>query len=192
MKDFIFVIGPSGVGKSTLSRGLFAHYRGAYAEMSMVPEFEVIAGEDPGMFEEKVCWECCVAQLKKFHELGIRNIISGDFDDLRTADIPVVFKGYHYITLKLVCSDGQQNLEQMKHRESGLIDFALLEKSAKKIMKRPLLVNEVQIDVAGKSPDEVLAEAVEVIEHTESRLDYEYEKPPKEWFYSWVHSNGLR
>ena len=35
MRDFIFVIGASGVGKSTLSQKLFEHYQGAYAEMSM-------------------------------------------------------------------------------------------------------------------------------------------------------------
>ena len=81
MRDFIFVIGASGVGKSTLSQKLFEHYQGAYAEMSMVPEFCVPPNVDGGVFEELVCWECCVAQLKKFNELGIKNVISGDFDD---------------------------------------------------------------------------------------------------------------
>ena len=28
MKDFIFIIGPSAVGKSTLAKGLFEHYKG--------------------------------------------------------------------------------------------------------------------------------------------------------------------
>jgi len=44
MRDFIFIIGPSGVGKTTLSKGLFEHYKGAFAEMSMVPEFGVPEG----------------------------------------------------------------------------------------------------------------------------------------------------
>ena len=143
MRDFIFIIGPSGVGKTTLSKGLFEHYRGAYAEMSMVPEFGVPEGVDAGSFEENVCWECCVAQLKKFHELGIKNVISGDFDDLRTRDIP-------------------------------------------------LLVNEFEIDVAGKNPEQVLQEAIVLIDTAETKTEYTYEKPPKEQFYSWVYSNGLR
>ncbi len=192
MRDFIFIIGPSGVGKSTLAKGLFQHYRGALAEMDMVPEFGIPEGVDPGIFEEKVCWECCVAQLKKFRELGIRNIVSGDFDDLRTADIPIAFKGYDYITIKLVCSDYRQNMEQMKNRGQGLIDFQLLQRSSEKINKRPLLVNEVLLDAAGKTPDEVLREAIALIEHTKTLREYEYQKPPKEWFYSWVMSNGLR
>jgi len=28
MKDYIFIIGPSGVGKTTLAKGLFEHYKG--------------------------------------------------------------------------------------------------------------------------------------------------------------------
>ena len=139
-----------------------------------------------------VCWECCVAQLKKFHELGIRNVISGDFDDLRTADIPVVFRGYDYITLKLVCSDYEQHYKQMKDRGNGLIDFELLRKSREKINKRPLLINEYEIDVAGKTMDMVRQEAIDLIDCAETVRDYVYVKPPKEWFYSWVFSNGLR
>lgn len=148
MRDFIFIIGPSGVGKTTLSKGLFEHYRGAYAEMSMVPEFGVPEGVDAGSFEENVCWECCVAQLKKFHQLGIKNVISGDFE--------------------------------------------LLEKMTKKIGSRPLLVNEFEIDVAGKPPEQVLQEAIVLIDTAETKTEYTYEKPPKEQFYSWVYSNGLR
>lgn len=192
MKDFIFIIGASGVGKSTLSKGLFEYYKGAYAEMNMVPEFGIPKNVEPGLFEEMVCWECCVAQLKKFNELGIMNIISGDFDDLRTADIPIVFKGYNYITLKLICSDFEQNYEQMKNRGNGLVDLELLEKSAKKINSRPLLINEVLIDVSGKACSQVLEEAIMLIEQTQSLTEYQYTKPAQDLFYSWVYANGLR
>lgn len=139
-----------------------------------------------------ICWECCVAQLKKFNELGIKNVISGDFDDLRTADIPIVFKGYNYITLKLICSDYQQHYNQMKNRENGLIDFNLLERSSMKINNRSLLVNEFAIDVAGKSVENVLYEAIDLIDNAKALLDYSYTKPSNDNFYSWIHSNGLR
>ena len=192
MKDFIFLVGPSGVGKSTLAQGLFAHYKGALAEMNQVPDFGIPENVDPGAFEERVCWECCVAQLKKFQELGIRYIVSGDFDDLRTRDIPAVFRGYSYITIKLICSDAKELRRRMEKREKGLVDFELQEKMAKKITERPLLVNEVLLDTAGKTQQQVLQEAIALVEQTECQMDYADQLPPKEWFYSWVFSNGLR
>ena len=59
-------------------------------------------------------------------------------------------------------------------------------------MKRNPLINEVEIDVAGKSIGEVLEHSINMIDTTPSCLDYEYEKLPKEMFYSWVFANGLR
>ena len=75
---------------------------------------------------------------------------------------------------------------------NGLIDYELQEKMNEKNIKRNPLVNEVEIDVAGKSIEEVLEQAISIIDTTTSLLDYEYTKPPKEMFYSWVFANGLR
>ena len=192
MRDFIFVTGPSGVGKSTLMRRLFDHYGGAYAEMHTVPEFTVPEGVDPGLFEEEVCWQCCKVQLDKFHELGLHPVISGDFDDLRTRDLPLAFKGSDFIILRLICHDYEENERRMLNRGKGLIDLDLLRGMHEKINSRPLMPNEVMLDTAGKSPDEVFSEAVSIIDHYITQKDYHYDRQPKELFYSWVKSNGLR
>ena len=192
MRDFIFIIGTSGIGKTTLGKGLFAHYNGAFVEQNMVPEFGIPKNVDEGVFEEKVCWECCVAQMMKFHEMGIKNIIGSDFDDLRTADIPEVFKGYNYITIKLICKDLSQLHNQMENRKNGLIDYELQRKCSDKVNKRPLLINEVEIDITNKTSQQVLDEAIKVIDNTETLIEYDYQKPKKDLFYSWVFSNGLR
>lgn len=42
--DFIFVVGASGIGKTTLCRNLYGHYRTAYMEQSQAPEFETLTG----------------------------------------------------------------------------------------------------------------------------------------------------
>ena len=81
----------------------------------------------------------------------------------------------------------------MKNRpNNGLIDYELQEKMNAKNRERVPLINEVELDVTGKSIEQVLKEAIEIIETTPSLLEYEYEKPPKEMFYSWVYANGLR
>ena len=193
MKDYIFIIGPSGVGKTTLAKGLYEHYKGVYFEQNMIPEFGIPDNVDEGKYEEEVLWESSIELLKYFHNKGIKNIIALDFNDLRTREIPILFKGTNYITLKLISSNYEQNKNQMLERgEKGLVDLELLEVSTKKIMNRGLLPNEVLIDVANKTKEEVLKEAISIIDSYESKLDYEYEKPDKELFYSWVQSDGLR
>ena len=194
-KDYIFITGASGIGKTTLANGLLEHYKTTCIEQNMIPEFISRDGIEPmtGELEELTCWENQVAMLMCFHKLGYKNIIATDIDDLRTADIPVVFKGTRFITIKLISSDLEQIKEQMKNRPyNGLIDYELQQKTNDKNLSRPPLVNEVEIDVAGKSIEQVLSEAIEIIDTTESVLDYEYKKLPKEMFYSWVFANGLR
>ena len=194
-KDFIFITGASGIGKTTLANGLLEHYKTTCIEQNMIPEFISRDGIEPmtGELEELTCWENQVAMLKCFHNLGYKYIIATDIDDLRTADIPVVFKGTKFITIKLVSTDLDQIREQMKNRpNNGLIDYELQQKTNDKNLMRQPLINEVEIDVAGKSIEQVLAEAIEIIDTREPDLEYEYEKPPKEFFYSWIFSNGLR
>ena len=195
MKDFIFITGASGIGKTTLANGLLGHYKTTCIEQNMVPEFISRDGREPmtGELEELTCWENQVAMLMSFHRLGYKNIIASDIDDLRTADIPIVFRGTDFITIKLICSDIHQIQEQMRNRpNNGLIDFELQKNMNEKNIKRNPLINEVEVDIAGKSIEEVLKQSINIIETTPACLDYEYTKPPKEEFYSWVYANGLR
>lgn len=162
-KDYIFIIEPSAVGKTTLAKSLCEHYKGIYIEQNMVPEFNIQKNVDEGIFEEKICWENTLHQIKFFHNKGFKNIIALDFDDLRTREIPKIFKGTNFITLKLISSNPNQIKEQMikRHEEgTGLFDLGNIVKSNEVISKRPLLPNEQMIDVYGKSANDVLQEAI--------------------------------
>lgn len=195
MRDFIFIIGTSGVGKTTLAKGLLEHFGTTCVEQWMVPEFYSRDGAEKmtGELEELTCWENQVAMLMCFNRLGYKNVIASDIDDLRTGDIPTVFKGFDYVTLKLVCTDAEQLREQMKNRpNNGLIDYELQYKLNEKMMSRPLLVNETELDVTGLSAAEVLEKAIAIVGNAKTVAEYDYEKPPKEMFYAWVFANGLR
>ncbi|MBO5402561.1 MAG: hypothetical protein J6A85_05270 [Clostridia bacterium] len=195
MLDFIFIIGASGIGKSTLAQGLLNKYKTVVIEQNMVPEFISRDGSEEmtGELEELTCWENTKAMALCFRKLGYKNIIVSDLDDLRTADIPIDFKGYRYVTLKLVCSDVEQLKKQMRDRpEGGLIDYELQKKSNEKISSRDPLINEYVLDVTGLDISRVVEEAVHIIESSVPLTEYEYVKPEKGLFYSWVFSNGLR
>jgi len=193
--DFIFIIGPSAVGKTTLAKSLYQHYEGVYLEQSMVPEFVVPSdADDIGIYEEQLCWDNVLLQLKFFYERGLRNIVALDFDDIRTRELPHIFKGYRFITLKLVSNNTEQTRQQMIHRhnnEGGLFVPDYIERSNYVIKNRKLLPNEVQIDIAGKTKEEVLKEAISIIDNFEPLTDYQYELDDEHNYLSWVQSRML-
>jgi hypothetical protein len=193
--DFIFIIGPSAVGKTTLAKELYKHYNGVYIEQNMVPEFIIPDDvEDIGVYEERLCWENTLAQIKFFHDKGLKNIVALDFDDIRTRELPKIFRGFDFITLKLISSDINQIKQQMIHRnenEGGLFIPEYVERSNYVIKKRELLPNEVEIDVAGKSKEEVLTEAIGVIDAFKPEKDFVYELDDEHNYLSWVKSRKL-
>ena len=193
--DYIFIIGPSAAGKTTLAKGLFEHYHGVYFEQNMVPEFSIPEDvDDPGAFEEQLCWDNVLLQLRFFHDRGLKNIVGADFDDIRSRELPILFKGCDFITLKLVSGDPEQIRRQMIHRnahEGGLFapDYAVRANSV--IMARNLLPNEVMIDVAGKTKEEVLAEAISIIDRFHPAKEYDTGLDDEHHYISWVRSRGL-
>lgn len=190
--DYIFLIGPSAVGKTTLAKGLFAHYQGVYIEQNMVPEFAIPADtEDIGDYEETMCWENVLCQVDFFHRKGCRPIIALDFDDRRAREFPLLFKGSRFIILRLFSSDPEQILRQMIHRrdhEGGLFAPENVERSNAVISQRPLLPNEVRLDVAGKTPEAILDEAIQIIDSFAPAMAYAYELPGEDAYLSWVQS----
>ncbi len=194
MKDFIFIIGPSAVGKTTLAKQLYIHYNGVYIEQNMVPEFTIPNDvEDIGIYEEDLCFENTLMQINWFHEKGYKNIVALDFDDIRIRDFPNIFKGCNYIILRMISSNFEQIKNQMEERHSkgeGLYTPNSKGKSNEIIANRPLLPNEVIIDINGLSKEEVFQKAIELIDITESLLDYDYTPPSREHFRSWVKSKN--
>ena len=194
--DFIFIIGPSAVGKTTLAKELYKHYNGVYLEQNMVSEFIIPNDvEDVGIYEEQLCWENVLLQLKFFHDKGYKNIVSLDFDDVRAREFPLLFKGYNFIILRLVSSDTEQIRQQMIHRhnnEGGLYALEQIERSGQVIMSRPLLPNEVKVDVAGKCKEEVLKTAVDIIDSYKPLLDYDYQLDNERNYMSWVQNRNLK
>lgn len=193
--DFIFVIGPSAVGKTTLAKELYKHYKGVYIEQNMVPEFIIPKKvKDIGEYEEKLCWENTLTQIKFFYNKGLRNIVALDFDDIRARELPKIFHGHNFIIIRLVSSDTKQIKKQMEHRknnEGGLFRPEYIERSNSVIKSRKLLPNEVLVDIAGKNKDKVLAEVIKLIDKFKPLKKYTYKLDDKKHYLSWVQSRKL-
>lgn len=192
MHQIIFIDGFSGIGKTTLAKALHEKYKGVYIEQYMIPDFVTKDGKTniTGKEEDETLYALMVANIKEFAKLGYHNIIALDFNGIRLRDIPKDFMGYDYVILHLVCKNKQQNIVQMQNRGNGLIDIEMLEKDYKRAQKypRPKLPNEIEIDVTNKSKEEVFKAACENIDNFVSLLNYNYEKPNKECFGTWVQS----
>lgn len=196
MHQIIFIDGYSGIGKTTLAKKLHEYYKGVYIEQYMIPDFVTKDGktEITGKEEDETLYRLMVANIKEFASLGYKNIIALDFNEVRFRDIPQDFIGYDYIILHLVCSNIEQNVEQMKNRGKGLIDFNMLNDDYKRAQKypRPLLPNEIRIDVTNKNADEVFEIAKVELTKTKSLLSYNYVKPDKKCFGTWVQADQTK
>ena len=193
--DFIFVIGPSAVGKTTLAKELYQHYNGVYIEQNMVPEFIIPKNvKDVGIYEEQLCWENTLAQIKFFYDKGFKNIVALDFDDIRARELPKNFHGYNFIIIRLISSDPEQIKIQMEHRknnEGGLFRPEYIERSNSVIKNRKLLPNEIIVDIAGKNKDKVLTEVIKQIDNFNPDKNYSYELDDEKNYLSWVQSRKL-
>jgi GTPase SAR1 family protein len=193
--DFIFVIGPSAVGKTTLAKELYQHYNGVYIEQNMVPEFIIPKNvKDVGIYEEQLCWENTLAQIKFFYNKGFKNIVALDFDDIRARELPKIFQGYNFIIIRLISSDPEQIKIQMEHRknnEGGLFRPEYIERSNSVIKNRKLLPNEIIIDIADKNKDKVLTEVIKHIDNFNPDKNYSYELDDEKKYQSWVQSRKL-
>ncbi len=195
MVDFIFMTGPSAVGKTTLAGRLYRRLGGVYIEQNMVPDFVIpIWAKDEGVFEEQTCWGNLLRQAEYFRSLAFHNIIILDFDDLRTRDIPLIFKGQRFMILRLCSSNPEQIKVQMIHRAkagAGLYDLELAVRANEKMLERPLLPNERKLDISGKTPEQVLDEAAALAEAFEPQLDYNYLPDDAKNYMTWVKSKAV-
>lgn len=166
MPDFIFIAGAPGVGKSTLTKELHNQFKSPFFEFGWIPEFRT-RGEAEISYsdEEQLSFENLCLVLKNYAKHGFNNILVTDLEDKRILEIEKVFEELNYkiITLTIANEEELQSRILDKKRQNNFRDFDAAVMINKKILERPLLINEVRVDTTGKSAEEVLSEVKTIL-----------------------------
>jgi len=159
--NIIFIAGAPGTGKSTIAKLLQEKLRSPCFEFGWIPEFRFTGEKEiPYEEEEGIAFENLTLVLKNYAKHGFKNIIVTDLDDKRIPELQTVFAGYEYRLITLILSDEEELKKRVldETRSSGYRDWETALKIQKRILVRPLLSNEIRIDVSRKDRGTVLKE----------------------------------
>lgn len=194
--DYIFIIGPSAVGKTTLAKNLYMYFNGVYVEQANISDFVLPEGIiNPASYEEEVCWQLMLLQLEFYRSKGFKYVISLDYDDVRAREFPLLFRDYKYLILRMYSSDYRQILKQMEERHTngvGHYEPDYVQRANDIISKRSLLPNEVKLDIYNKTKIDVFNEAVKIINNFTPATDYTYNLAHEQDYLSWIPEKHLR
>lgn len=158
MKDFIFIAGAPGSGKSSVAKTLQEKLNCPLFEFGWIPEFRN-TGEKIISYteEESLAFENLVLVAKNYAKHGFKNVIITDLNNDYIEQLPSIFSDYDFkiYTLRL------QNKETLKQRVlegSRSSEYRDWEKALEindLLQKRPAFQNEVFIDIDGRSVETI-------------------------------------
>ncbi len=166
MKDFIFIAGAPGIGKSTLAKLLQGRLGTPMFEFGWIPEFRY-TGEKEILYEEEesIAFENLTMVLQNYCKHGFKNIIVTDLEDKRIQRLDTVFCHNTYLLCTLFTEDEMLLKGRVldESRSSKYRDWEESIKINRGIITRSLLPNERRIDVAHLDERELLEVLVNLI-----------------------------
>ncbi|PIS05273.1 MAG: hypothetical protein COT81_02005 [Candidatus Buchananbacteria bacterium CG10_big_fil_rev_8_21_14_0_10_42_9] len=165
MKDFIFIAGAPGSGKTTISKllaeklGSFVIDFGKLREFHLKPDWSNESAE-----EEEMSFENLIFILKNYNQRGYKNVIVNDLQDFRIQQIPKLLSKINFVIFSLIVNDNAELKKRIEsERESG---YKNVEKALKwngELTKRPEIKNEYKIDNTTNAPQETLTKLLPLL-----------------------------
>lgn len=159
MKQFVFIAGAPGSGKSTIAAALQKRLNSPLFEFGWIPEFQN-RGDTLMTYveEEALAFENLTLVAKNYAKHGFKNVIITDLNNKYIEQLDEIFGDYDYslFTLRL------QNDEVLKarvldeSRSSGYRNWEEALAINESLLNREAFANEVFIDAENQSVDKVV------------------------------------
>lgn len=158
MKDFIFIAGAPGSGKSTVAEALQEKLDSPLFEFGWIPEFRNKGEETIGYREEEsFSFENLVLVAKNYTKHGFKNVIITDLNNDYIEKLPEIFDEYDYAiyTLRLEDEDILKSRVMDETRSSGYRDWQKALEINRGLQNRQAFSGETFVDIGSRSAEEV-------------------------------------
>jgi broad-specificity NMP kinase len=166
MKDFIFIAGAPGLGKSTIAKALQQKLDCPLFEFGWIPEFRNTGERELTYTEdEALAFENLVLVAKNYAKHGFKNVIITDLNNNFIERLPHIFSSYDFAIYTLRLNDEQLLKERVMDgsRSSEYRNWEEAQAINKALQSRPLFAGEMFIDVDGRSVKDVVHEILDGI-----------------------------
>lgn len=164
MKQFIFIAGAPGSGKSTVAKELQKRLDCPLFEFGWIPEFQNKGNKKLTYTEEEdFSFENLVLVAKNYAKHGFKNVIITDLNNKFIEKLPNIFRDYDFVILTLRLKDEEvlKNRVLDENRTSGYRNWEESLEINKSLNNRKRLQNEVFIDIDTQSVDQVADDILE-------------------------------
>lgn len=161
MKDFIFIAGAPGSGKSSVAKVLQEKLNSPIFEFGWIPEFRNTGSKVISYTEEEsLAFENLVLVAKNYAKHGFKNVIITDLNNDYIERLPHIFGNYDFAIYTLRIND-QAILKRRildQNRSSEYRDWGKASKINEALQNRQPFQNERFIDVTEQSIENVAAQ----------------------------------
>ena len=166
MKDYIFLIGAQGAGKTTIARLLKEVLGSPHIDFDWIRDFHL--DKEWGNCsdrEQEMSLENLIHILKNYKKHHFHNIITSGFTEKDIEKLIEVFKEDKFIIITLYITDDIElkNRVLNKNRDSGFRDYESSIKFNKKLKDEVKYPNEYKIDNTYHKPEEIVEKIVQLL-----------------------------
>lgn len=158
MKDFIFIAGAPGSGKSSVAKVLQEKLNCPLFEFGWIPEFRNTGTKTiPYVEEESLAFENLVLVAKNYAKHGFKNVIITDLNNNYIEQLPSIFSDYDFAIYTLRVQDNE-TLKQRVLEGSRSSEYRDWEKALEindLLQNRLAFRNEIFIDVGEQSVGDI-------------------------------------